>query len=154
MSRIRDLDGNYGNALLEGEQSVRLLGPFHIAHDDDEIDGDGAIATSLSAGQIVLNAWAEPTEEWQFDASGLFILVWAFDSDPGTSRRLTSYETETGDVVRAVDEGVEARNGDAGTAPPRRVGRITEASTLRVVLDGGPATTGEADIYALIAEPA
>lgn len=153
----RPYDANFLAATVGGggEQTVRLLGPFRVNHDDDEAFFDtGTAVATLQPGTLVIRAFAVVIESFQ-GANTYALAVGAGDAASGTVRTLTNYVNAT---ANSTSSGVR-EEGDFSDGTSTQVGIVLESAVDLVALgsssDWPPATTdGIADFYALIAEPA
>jgi hypothetical protein len=155
------MQDGYPNTPIAGAQRVRLLGPFRIAFDADDIgSSNGALLTdAVPAGAALIVVWAEVTTTWDFSEEAFIHIYAAPNSDPSDAYGLVFYNitTETSfDWVPQGDAfvGVEGSTTD-GSIPPRRLLMTRLIADGRLTFKVVPAAaSGEADIYALIAEPA
>lgn len=130
-----------------GEQRVRLLGPFAVAFDTPGIT-DQAALTTLSAGVAVIRAWARVTASWSPSNPG-------FRIGAGGSGAVTNGDYWTVTEYDALGEAQEDSGAFAEANIPvdQRIVTVLENGFLVAHLTSA-AAQGEADIYALIAEPA
>ena len=131
-----------------GEQTVSLLGPHTVHFDDADINTTGVVCLSIPAGSVVIRAFAVFAEQWLVDTDAFMELVLTNvgNTDPES---LTFYDaalaaTSAGDMRKE-----SAPDGAA------LIGVAVTAGQIRCKVAGyGTVDAGEADIYALIAEPA
>lgn len=152
MARMRDDDGNVVDVLLEGEvpgeQTVRLLGPFRIAHDDAGVIDTGAVVATVPTGAVIFRAFAIAREDW--NQTGLLVIgigtavdyqIIGYGSNAALGREYGLYESDIQNAHQILVSGEVVVPGNTSLS-------------VAFYPDVDPPTTGEADIYALIAEPA
>jgi hypothetical protein len=146
-----------------GVQQVRLL-KAHVAHDDfADVNDPVDLGFDLSAGTTVLRAFAIVTEAFPNDVDLTIAIVPAgdltndyalikytnTDSGSGNLRVMANPLNGTGTNVEPPYE-----SGVLGF-PGGRIGRADGACKMTCYIDfNSPPAAGEADIYALIAQPA
>ena len=144
----RPYDPTFKMALAGGEQTIRLLGPFHIAHDTPGITDDyTSLGETLAADAQIVRFTVYPTQSWE--AGTLEIAVGPGPTVIFTAVGAIQATTGTGGIIYDIRNLVNAPT-------------VTEAFPL--LGSGGllsvgfwpdaELTQGEADIYVLIAEPA
>lgn len=142
-----------------GEQTVRMLGPLHVKHDDPGIQTTGvAIGPTLAAGAWLIHADVFITENFDgvTDDNFTFDVGLAPTVDPADWYQIGW------SPLFAVSLTTEAQFNAHGVLKPKGSGyyefrrvSVTDGGTLWVYFSpDGANTQGEADIYALIAEPA
>lgn len=148
------------------EQTIRLLGPFHVAHDTPGIDGDLAEvgAGLIPAGAVVIAAWPIITEglAGAGDTVDFQMQVCVGPAGQvGAPLNATVYVCQGTPLLSPLSVGDDLfppRHFTGGSQSSYRPAIIGEASSLFVqMMDGGgvePLSAGEADVYALIAESA
>ena len=163
MSNYKDFlrwNRQVGNTL--GEQTIRLLGPFHVAHDDTGIDADGLeVATGLlPEGSSLIVAWPILTEALDSagDPADYELIIGFGAANQGLQQPLnaTIYGSLGSTLTTVSENGVAPYPfSGAGRVTLRPALCLTISSLFIFMFDGGqvPLTAGEADIYALIAEP-
>lgn len=130
-----------------GVQIIRLLGPFHIAHDTPNITTVEQVLADLSEGWIILN--------------GLVVLsgIQPWDAGPILTLGALSDDFSVGRTIATVD----MSSLTAATGPSQYFGFDSDENTpvlmvadgkLTAFIGGDLGTTGEADIYCLIADSA
>jgi hypothetical protein len=144
-------------------QTVSLLGPFHVAHDDVGIDTDGVLLASLGAGTWLLNTIVISTEQWDGITDDNFSFEVGLEAGvaPAGGYRvgLTIIKTIAlglpPPITGIIHTAASATPTDPDGHPIITPVGLSEAGVLVCVFypDGVP-TVGEADIYALIAIPA
>lgn len=144
------------DALGDGEQTMRLLGPFHIAHDTPGLlvsneAGNfdtfvGVEITTLTADQLIVQAMVRITEAWDGGSQ--------LDLASSTGRGNTFFNLNPMDGVSFDDGKFATLDLQASAFGPQLV--LVDDAVHAIVNhnDGTAPTTGEADIYLLIAEPA
>lgn len=154
-----------------GEQTVRLLGPYRVNHDDPDIASNpgwptwpGTLLTDdIPAGALLIAAHCENPEPWDLDADNAALLLYAGsdqDGDNGpweVSRYLVGANNSTAAPFVATPLIIGNPNGNAqqlqGKPKTYRFG--TTGNKVNVLaFQVASATQGYADIYLLIAEPA
>lgn len=146
-----------------GEQRVRLLGPFNITFETANLgSSSGVELADLDAGVWVISSWALFTQEWTFLEPSILQIRVAPASDLTDWWEAAIYNTYAsngffvdGDAA-VLREGVRSRpdpdSESVTTSPLRAIVGPTVPGVLTVRVSNDP-TAGEADIYALIAEP-
>jgi hypothetical protein len=134
--------------VVGSEQRIRLLGSFHVAHDTAGFQSNnGIVALDVPAGAIVVRAWAFITED--FDDGGTTINIGiGTAADVGTSNWAVITEYTNDLFTSGADFFIEL----TPTASPG-VGYPGPNGGHVFCRLGSAQTAGEADIYALIAEP-
>ena len=140
-----------------------LIGPFHIAHDDAQTDGYWLFG-SFVADTLIVRMFAVPTQIWDFDpseAAANFQMGTAVGGDPSNNGQTLTYYGQTGIQGDPAYQGTFAE-WDQTTVV---AGLVTSSARSAYVSGAGvfwadsyngstPLTTGEVDIYAIIATPA
>lgn len=156
--RFKDSAGNWHrvdevvNPPGGGEQRIRLLGPFRITHQTPDLDwntipNDIPSLIAIPETAIVQEAWVFLWQGWTAPTAlpmGIYVTDGAFSSVAAVtyadirSQPHTSEENTPAPVVQFRNTPIKPSTG----------------SYLAVNIEGADdATAGEADIYALIAEP-
>lgn len=152
------IEGGTATLAASGEQTIRLLGPFSCAWDDVGI-GSGELEVAdlaAEAGALVIDAYMMPTEEWlvspgtMANGGGAYVSI----GPAGDAITIANYDdpNHNGYVTWAEWE----PTGPASVFWKRPM--VIQANSkvwVQVSPPGGSTlTSGEADIYLLIATPA
>jgi hypothetical protein len=142
---------------ITGEQTIRLLGPFQFAHDSAGLDGTGVVFDEIPAGSLLLEVALFTTEEFGGDAE--YVVSVGAEADVSSGTEIGRYHSGSlfvdanGLVSPLWDDGAQVDDVSGrmrivrATAPNNFFGVSQQAGAF-------PAPAGEADVYALIAEPA
>lgn len=142
-----------------GEQKTRILGPLHFAHDDAGITADGiALATGLVTGTWLLHVDVVVSEAFDGITDDNFTM----DIGLRGGAVLDGQYRNGWTALFAATLTLEGQGGGFGTLSPKGSGyytfrrvSLTEPGMLVLYFSpDGVSTAGEADVYALIAEPA
>lgn len=143
-----------------GEQTVTLLGPFHVDHTTVGLTGTGgAVVADIAAGQRVIRAWIEMGEDdpWVVEVghsmSNMRVQLRDAAAANNNARLITYGEPETSDNFAGYFARIENSTIDAGPYVATAV--VDCKLAMQVVCDhnGDDLTAGSADVYALIATP-
>ena len=144
-----------------GVQTVSLLGPYAVVFNSSGIGTSAGtvLTTAVPSGAVILTAWVEVTVEWNFAETVSAEITIAPNSDPGNRNVVTQYTVSSSPFDWAVQgdatQGIEANHADGSTAPIRtRLIRTLEAGRLAFRTTPATASTGAANIFAVIAQPA
>ena len=149
------------NALEAGGTgaTIQWLGPYRVNF-NDSLANPGKLLTTLSAGTLVLMSWIEVITAWNANPATAMLTIMAGGADhaSGDMRQSTrglvgSDETEltTTHQGGAAYEYI-ALETHRGRFQPIRI--ITAGALRAIATNTAGATTGAADVYALIVEPA
>lgn len=138
-----------GTPASNDEQTLRLLGPFTIAHDSEEIDAattSGHVVCSIPAGVMVLNVLSRATVAWDQDTDLHLFIENAARSD--------SKEVALHSLTSVDPAAVTLLSGSTIAAGSLGVWLIVEDCYLSVWIEGDPEapTAGEAEIYVLVSQ--
>lgn len=150
-----------------GEQRIRLLGPFRVNFDDEGLaTPDGVRVLDVSAGQIVMSLRCEVVTAWDADADLARLSAYVGTALGASGDGVVAKKWIVGNnyvtPIGTVGNEAEALLGGHPGAPFQDVEVLAEGGSHRLISDGAVfvtaalvagATQGEADIYALIAEP-
>lgn len=131
-------------------QQVSLLGPFPIDKDFDDGDPGAPIVLGGPYAGLLVDLWLIAGADWDVGLS----LGISGSADGSNGRDLTQYDSpvrlQAGGTVEA-----EALRTDVSPMGNFRFSRVTSGSFYLYAANyDAPATTGTADVYALIATPA
>lgn len=141
---------------LGAAQTVSLLGPFHVAWDTPGIYGGSPTVelVPLTQGTIVVRAWAVISEAFNGlnDEIVLHVTIAGDLDNPATFAHIDA----EGALGAGGYVGILPLPSDAAPGTQELIGvAVGSGDKLSVSVNADvPPTTGEADIYALIATPA
>lgn len=148
-----------GGTPVPGEQRVRLLGPFRIAHDTPDIGTNaGNPLADVAAGVLVIRLFALNQEVWADHNEGAYLRLSAGTAGENPNA-LVEYLLDGLNSTTAASQGQHAEGlykmESSDYSLPSMIAMLTQAGSITASISGlGSATAGECDVYALIAEPA
>lgn len=137
-------------------QTVSRIGPFRVAHDTVGVTGTfGVTVADIPEGAALIRVWCIAVEASDTETQvGYFI----HDGVAGQALEGGSTYLDLGGPYGSAHWQIEDNQGAGGAvAPSTRVALATGASahlSCKFVYSGSPATQGEVDVYALLAESA
>lgn len=161
-----------------GEQRIRLLGPYTVNYDTDDIEDSntGLTLFSVTTTDIILDCWVRIITDWNSDDSCLLDIATRSNFDsliPGgvelSSHTVSHKEDAFSDLGRRVSgvadfaaqassaQSVLSADGDTFTYRPRVVPahvKVAGEIFAYITRSGSAPSAGQALIYALIAQPA
>lgn len=135
---------------VSGVQTVRMLGPYHVTFQTPGIGSseDGALLTELDAGISVIQVMAIVGTAWE-DGTSLGVMLGGDDyAAPNDDFTLLANQWLTANLNPGGGSGYAIGLSSAA------FGVVGAAGGALIAQCAGSFTAGEADIYALIAEPA
>jgi hypothetical protein len=148
-----------GGVPVPGEQRVRLLGPFRIAHDTVDIGtNNGNHLGDVPAGALVIRVFALNQEVWAGHNEGAYLRLSAGEAGANPNA-LVEYLLDGLNSNTVASQGQHAEGlykmESSDYSLPSMIAMLTVAGSITASISGlGSASAGEADVYALIAEPA
>jgi hypothetical protein len=151
--------------LPSGAQTIRLLGPFHIAFDTAGVASDGppqgvSLGATIPASSVLLRIHCENPVAWDQDPDNAYLEIIATtvgqaNGWPVARYRIgDSFATAAAHVGGAESIANSSGNAEVLDALQRTYAFGASGNSLRAFVDNVTgATQGEVDIYALIAEP-
>jgi hypothetical protein len=148
-----------------GEQTIRLLGPFHIAFDTAGVASDGppqgvSLGATIPANSVLLRIHCENPVAWDQDPDNAYLEIIATtvgqpNGWPVARYRIgDSFSTAASHVGGAEAIANSSGNAEVLDSVQRTYAFGASGNSLRAFVDNVTgATQGEVDIYALIAEP-
>jgi hypothetical protein len=139
-------------------QQVSLLGPFRVSHDDAGVT-TAVVLTTLPVGVLVLSTHIVIVERWLVEAEGLPVGGLVGIAEAATPAQYADLHYSDELETAAAFEGIITTAPYFGAGGSSRVSSrsaFTDTMTAPVLVFAADDATvqGEADVYALIAEPA